>query len=142
MPSATLALVRGLVKRCPRCGQGRLFTRWFTLTRRCPRCDLALERSDGFWLGAMAINLGATEAVFGALGIAWAVLAWPDVPWTLVTVVGIALNAVFPFVFYPFSKTIFLAIDLVLHRADNASAAELEVLEREGSMRAWRPSRR
>jgi uncharacterized protein (DUF983 family) len=118
-PSTIVVLVRGLLRRCPRCGRGALFDGWFRLAERCPRCGLAFERGEGYWLGAMAINLGVTEAVFGALLVVWAVLAWPDVPWVWVTVAGLAVNAVFPVFFYPFSKTVFIAIDLVLIHAED-----------------------
>jgi uncharacterized protein (DUF983 family) len=112
-PSAPVMLGRALLRRCPRCGRTGIFSRWFDLPPSCPRCGLALEREEGYWLGAMAVNLGVTELLFGVLLITWAVLAWPDVPWVWLTVAGLALNAIVPIVFYPFSKTIFLAIDLL-----------------------------
>lgn len=118
-PSTLVLLARGLLRRCPRCGRGRLFAGWFRLADRCPRCGLAFERGEGYWLGAMAINLGATEVVFAALLVVWAVLAWPDVPWVWLTVTGLAVNAIFPLLFYPFSKTVFIAIDLLLIHADD-----------------------
>lgn len=96
------------------------------MAERCPRCGLAFERVNGFWLGAMAVNLGATEAAFGAFVLAAVLLTWPDVPWVGLTIAGVALNAVVPFVFYPFSKTIFLAFDLILHQAEIVDAWELE----------------
>ena len=104
---------------------------------RCPRCGLAFERSDGFWLGAMAVNLGATEAVFGVFVVAGMLLTWPDVPWIPLTAAGVLLNAAVPFVFYPFSKTIFLAFDLVLHQAEDVNAHELDA-----AVRPEPPSRR
>lgn len=116
-PNALVILVRGLARRCPRCGQGGLFTRWFTMLSRCPRCGLAFERGEGYWLGAIAVNLAATEVVFGLLIVAIAVPTWPDIPWVWLTVAGIAVNALFPVFFYPFSKTIFIAFDLLLLHA-------------------------
>ncbi len=51
MPSAmhrTLRpLTRGLRRRCPRCGCGRLFAQWYTLHDRCPDCDLDFEETSG-----------------------------------------------------------------------------------------------
>jgi len=79
----------------------------------------------------MAVNLGVTEAVFGAFFITAAVFTWPHVPWVLLTVVAVALNALIPVIFYPFSQTIFLAIDLVIHQIDNPDAHELEDVESE-----------
>jgi uncharacterized protein (DUF983 family) len=108
-------LGRGLTRRCPRCGQGKLFPRWFTMLPRCPRCDLDFERGEGFWLGSMAVNLGVTEAAFGIVLVGGIVLTWPDVPWVWLGVVSVLTNIVVPILFFPFSKTIFLALDLMMH---------------------------
>ena len=54
----------GFTKRCPRCGSGHLFRRWFTIVERCPRCGLRFEREEGYWAGALAINIGIAAAVF------------------------------------------------------------------------------
>jgi uncharacterized protein (DUF983 family) len=110
--STTALFWRGLRKRCPRCGTGHLFRRWFTMVERCPGCGLVFERVEGQWIGAIAMNMIATELLFGAVLVGWMVLAWPDVPWVLVGVVGVAVSGLFPLVFYPFSKTIWVAIDL------------------------------
>lgn len=90
----------------------------------CPRCGLRFEReAEGYWLGAMAINLGVTEAVFGALFVAGMVATWPDVPWGWLTVLAVAVNAIVPLVFYPFSKTLWVAVDALLHRLDPLDAS-------------------
>jgi hypothetical protein len=62
----------------------------------------------------MAINLGITETVFGVVLVGVALATWPDVPWVGLTIGAVVLNTVVPVLFYPFSKTIFIAIDLVL----------------------------
>jgi uncharacterized protein (DUF983 family) len=41
------AVLRGLLKRCPKCGEAKIFRRWFTLVARCPRCGLVFEREEG-----------------------------------------------------------------------------------------------
>jgi uncharacterized protein (DUF983 family) len=120
-PNALVVLARGFLKRCPRCGRGHLFTGWFSMREQCPRCGLAFERGEGYWLGAIAVNLGATEALFGAMFVAIIVATWPNVPWVWPTIAGIALNIVVPIAFYPFSKTIFVAIDLLLIHAEERS---------------------
>jgi uncharacterized protein (DUF983 family) len=117
-PSTIAILARGLIKHCPRCGQSRLFRRWFTISPRCPRCGLDLERGEGFWLGTMAINLGVTELVFGATLVGVMVVTWPDVPWATLTVAAVLLNGLLPLILYPFARTTFLAIDLLMHRMD------------------------
>lgn len=117
-PKPLVVLARGFVKRCGRCGQGGLFDGWFAMKERCPRCRLSFERGEGYWLGAMAVNLGAAELAFGITLLAGALLTWPRPPWTLLTIVSLAVNAIVPIVFYPFSKTIFVALDLLLIHAE------------------------
>src|SRR5687768_5520972 len=45
-------LLRGARKRCPRCGERRIWDGWFALKVRCPRCDLRFEAELGGFLGA------------------------------------------------------------------------------------------
>lgn len=58
---------RGFANRCPNCGEKTLFRddRRFELNRACPACGLRLEKDEGFFLGAMALNYGVT--CFGLL---------------------------------------------------------------------------
>lgn len=117
------AVLRGLLKRCPRCGEAKIFRRWFTLVARCPRCGLVFEREEGYWTGAMAINIGVTELVFVIALVAGLVLTWPAPPVAWLLAITIALNALFPVLFYPFSKTIWISIDLLLHALDERGSA-------------------
>ncbi len=57
---------RGLANRCPNCGDKTLFhpEKLLELNRQCPSCGLKLEREEGFFLGAMALNYGVTCFVF------------------------------------------------------------------------------
>jgi hypothetical protein len=51
------------------------------------------------------------------------VLTWPSPPWKLLEYSGIALMVIAPFVFFPFSKTLFLAFDLVFRPAGREDLA-------------------
>lgn len=94
------------------------------MRERCPRCDLRFEReSEGYWLGAIALNLGVTEALFAVAFVGGMLLTWPEVPWGALAAVVIGLNAVVPLVFYPFSKTLWVAVDAMLHRMDPQDAS-------------------
>jgi uncharacterized protein (DUF983 family) len=55
-------IARGLANRCPNCGRAPLFQagKLFSLNRQCPSCGLKLEKEEGFFLGAMALNYGVT----------------------------------------------------------------------------------
>lgn len=117
-------LGRGSVGRCPNCGARGVFSSYFTLRERCPVCGLGFEREEGYWLGAMVVNLGVTEALFGVLFIGGMLLTWPEVPWTLLLVAGIVLNATVPVVYYPLSKTTWMGIDLFFNPPSPAEEAD------------------
>jgi uncharacterized protein (DUF983 family) len=118
MPGPIRMLARGLAKRCPWCGQGKLFRRWLSLKERCPRCHLRFEREEGAFLGAMALNYGVTGVAFIALLVIWLVVELPDVELIPLMAASVAVTVVVPLLFFPFSKTIWVAVDLLLHRAD------------------------
>jgi hypothetical protein len=81
----------------------------------CTQCGLLLEREAGGFLGAIAINYGLTAMLFIVVLVA---VVWATVPvvpvWPLLGA-SAAITIFVPLLFYPFSKTIWLAIDLVLH---------------------------
>ncbi len=125
-------LARGITKRCANCGGADLFRHWFTMADDCLRCGHHFERDPGYWLGAMIINTAVVIGVFlaGFVGVAW--LTWPEVPWTGILIGTIAANVAVPVLFYPFSKTLFVALDLAVRPLtdDERSAAR----ERIGGM--------
>jgi uncharacterized protein (DUF983 family) len=105
---------RGLLKRCANCGSGGLFTGWFTMRERCPRCGYRFERQEGLVVGAMGINIIVTEALFGIFLITSLVMTVPDVPVAPLVAVGLAMNLIVPIAFYPFSKSIWAAVELMM----------------------------
>ena len=117
-------LARGFLRRCPVCGRGRLFRRWFTLTERCPRCNLKFERVDGHLAGALGINTIASVAVVFVVGIAGFLLTFPELPLLPLVTTVTAVAVVFPIIFYPFSKTIWTAIDLRMRPPAPGEVAE------------------
>jgi uncharacterized protein (DUF983 family) len=120
---AMVAFARGATRRCPRCGSGRLFERWFRIRTRCPRCGLRLEREEGGFLGAMTVNYVVTAVVWVGLLIAWLVADLPDVNVLGLTLASIGVALVVPLLFWPFSKTIWAAVDYLVYRSDPEYAA-------------------
>jgi uncharacterized protein (DUF983 family) len=108
-------LARGLARRCPVCGASGLFRRWFVLRERCSRCNFRLEqRIEGHWLGSLGMN---TIVSFGALLVTLVVglvMAYPDGGLGPLLVVSVTVAVVVPLVFFPFSKTLWSAIDLAM----------------------------
>lgn len=108
-------LVRGLRGRCPHCGNRDVFARWGHLRSRCPDCGYVFEREEGYWVGAMIVNLGLAQVVFMALLVGVAAATYPDVPWTPLLISSAALMVILPIVFYPRSKTVWVWLDLLVH---------------------------
>ncbi|MEK9502902.1 DUF983 domain-containing protein [Gemmatimonadota bacterium DH-20] len=108
-------LFRGIRRRCANCGGGGLFRRWLVMERSCPRCHLILDRNEpDYFLGSYVINFVTAEFVI-ALGTLGSVLySWPDVPWNGIKWTLLLLMVPVPVLFYPFAKTLWLAIDLSL----------------------------
>jgi uncharacterized protein (DUF983 family) len=113
-PPVGRMLRRGLLRRCPLCGEGHLFRGWLRMVDRCPRCDLLFERIEGHWLGAIAINTVLALVTLLAVIVVGAVLAYPDPPVAQLTLIAMATAAVAPLVWFPFSRTIWTAIDLAM----------------------------
>ena len=110
-------LGRGLLKRCAVCGSGKLFTRWFRMKERCPRCGYLFEREEGFFLGAYVINLAVAQGMVILLAVVPLIVRLADDPDASILpfVVGGLVGAVVaPMVFYPWSKTVWTAFDLIL----------------------------
>jgi len=63
-------------------------------------------------VGAYMFNIVASELMGVAMVAAVVVLTWPEPPWSLLLYVSGAMMLSLPFLFYPFSKTLFLAFDL------------------------------
>ncbi len=56
-PGLRAIVLRGLAKRCARCGRGPLYTRWIDLYQRCPRCGLLyLENQGDPWFFQLLID--------------------------------------------------------------------------------------
>jgi len=127
-PSAVRALLRGLAKRCPRCGERDLFVHWLRIRDRCPRCRLQLEREEGGFLGAMTINYSATTLAWVAFLVIWLLVDLPGVRVAPLTVASVVLVGIFPLAFYPVSKTLWAAVDYLVFRSspdyDSADPAD------------------
>lgn len=75
-------------------------------------------------LGVMAINFVLCGALFTAYLVTGFALTWPHPPVVAMTAAGIVVLALSPVVFYPFSKTIWAAIDLFMQPPDVIDQAD------------------
>jgi uncharacterized protein (DUF983 family) len=109
-PRLRTLLSRALRLRCPECGGGGIFTHWLTIKERCPHCDYEFAREGGYFLGAYALNLIFAE--FIPVGLMIVLLIWSDLSWIVLEAVLIPLAVILPFLFFPFARTLWMALDL------------------------------
>jgi uncharacterized protein (DUF983 family) len=115
-PSPGTLLRRGITKKCPRCGSGGIFHGWFHMEERCPTCGYLFEREPGFFVGAYLINFAIAEGFLFVLLMAY--LVWknnhPEAGVLVPIGIGASIGVIGPMVCYPFSRTIWSAIDLLM----------------------------
>lgn len=106
---------RGLLLRCPHCGGRRIFASLFELKRHCPACGLRLERGEpDYFVGAYLFNLIAVELILFFVVCGFVYVSWPDPNWDLITYTTAVLMLGGCVFCYPFAKTAWLAVDLMV----------------------------
>jgi hypothetical protein len=96
------------------CAQRKLFRRWILMAERCPRCGLTFQRVPGQWLGSWFLNICLAQILVIAIVAGGAVVAYPNPPLLVLGLVAAAVTVVFPVWFFPYSRTIWVAIDLAM----------------------------
>ena len=125
-PSVTFftMLGRAVVRRCPRCGAGGAFASWAALNEYCTTCGFKFEREPGYWVGALIINMAVALFVFLVTLVGGIALTWPDPPWNVLSALTIGVMLVVPIAFYPWSKSIWMAIELSYHKLEEKEQFE------------------
>jgi len=108
-----------------------LFLGWFTMRDRCPRCGLRFEREEGDFLGAYVINYGLVSTVVAVvLVLVIAFEANRHSSWLVpLLAAGAFLAVVAPVALYPFSKTVWAAIELIMKPLDPREVADADQAE-------------
>jgi uncharacterized protein (DUF983 family) len=117
---------RALLRRCPRCGGKGWFTGWFRRVDRCQACGYKYERAPGFVLGEVTMNTIVTFGLLAVVIVGGLVLWYPDVPVVPLMLATVAIAVLVPVLFYPFSSTLWAAVDLAMHPLDAAAVADAE----------------
>lgn len=118
LPTDAERIGRALTLRCPECGGRGLFKTWLLLQSRCQQCQLKLDRGrPDHFVGAYLVNLIIAELLFAAILGVWLVAVWPDVPWDAIQTVAVLAMIASPLVTYPFTRTVWLAADLIFDPA-------------------------
>jgi hypothetical protein len=64
----------------------------------------------------MTLNYGLTVAVWIAVLVVWLIVDLPDLHVATLTVASIAIAAFVPLLFWPFTKTLWASVDLLVDR--------------------------
>ena len=121
-------VARGIVRHCPRCGSGHLFSSWFRMKPRCPGCGMKFEREEGFWLGGYVINVALGEA---SILVLLAVLIGMEANQAAINAVlflgiGAFLAVSGPLIAFPYSRTIWSAIDQIMRPLSPEEVADAQ----------------
>ena len=113
VPPPPTLIARAFKRQCPMCGQSGVWTGWWTLRDSCPNCGYVFRREGGYFLGAYALNLVFAELV--TMVILTYLLIWTDWEWWEIELVVIPLAIGLPIIFFPISRGLWMALDLILH---------------------------
>lgn len=97
-----------LAQRCPRCLRGRVFDGLVRMHPTCPSCELAFEREQGYFLGAMYFSYGLGLLAIGA-PVTWLIFVRAH-PWLVVGVAAALLLLLAPLLFR-YSRVLWLHFD-------------------------------
>ncbi|GCE19946.1 DUF983 domain-containing protein [Dictyobacter kobayashii] len=129
-----MLLMRGLLLRCPVCGQGKLFCGVFKMNEHCPVCQFKFEREEGYYTSSMAINLVVSEFIAAAIVLPLA--ATPSIPVLPVLLIGCPFALILPFLFFRPSRGLWLSMDHYLNpTSGNDLPDESPLLQRSRGIR-------
>ena len=84
------------------------------MASHCPRCAFHFNRVPGHWLGSWFLNVLVTQGVVVLILVVVGAATWPDVPVMAMTIAAGAAAVLVPLAFFPFARTIWVAIELAM----------------------------
>ena len=112
--------------RCPACGRSSIFQSRFRVRRHCPSCRALFEREEGFFVGAIMVNVVTTEMVI----LAAYIVCLLTIGFTeeLILTVLLPVAIIFPVGFYRHSWSVWLSLDHLVERLpqDERPSGELK----------------
>lgn len=111
-------MLRGLVRRCPLCGDRGIFTSWFGQVERCPTCNYPTNRVEDQWIGSLGMNIIVSFALLVAVIAVGFGITYPDPPVAAMLVITVLVAGLFPVFFFPISRSLWSGIDLAMRPPD------------------------
>ena len=108
-------LARGARLCCPVCGRAPVFQSPFRVRPHCPACGAVFQREEGFFVGAIMVNVVTTEAAVMLTAGLWLLLTTTgrDGGATMLTLL-FAVALLFPVAFYHHAWSLWLAGDHIV----------------------------
>lgn len=125
--SIITTLLRCLRLRCPVCGKSSIVRAPFRIRHHCPSCDALFMREDGFFVGAILINVVITELVI--LLIYVGLITAFSVDYTLILTILFLAALLFPLAFYHHSWSLWLGLDHIVESLPRAAIADADKQE-------------
>jgi uncharacterized protein (DUF983 family) len=108
-PTVAKVLRWCLLLRCPACGNASIVNAPFRIKDRCSSCRVVFQREQGFFVGAILINVVTTELII--LLAYLASLPVINAHYQFVLAMLFVIGVLFPIVFYHHSWSIWLTFD-------------------------------
>jgi uncharacterized protein (DUF983 family) len=105
-------LIRGLKLKCPACGIGQLYKSFFKMHDECAYCGLVFSREQGYFIGAIYLNVIATESLIFATYLVLILANRITDESTYITLFALAL--LLPVVFHRHARALWLSLDHLL----------------------------
>jgi uncharacterized protein (DUF983 family) len=121
-PSFGVLFRRAATLRCAWCGDRPGFRRgWFKRSDSCRHCGMSVQRGlEGFELGAATINAILTFGPLVVVSAISVIITYPDVAVAPLIVSLGATAIILPIVLYPFTYTIWFAVELLMEPPSTA----------------------
>jgi uncharacterized protein (DUF983 family) len=105
-------LMRGLMLRCPDCGQAGIYQSLLQVRHHCPNCGLLFQREQGYFTGALYVNIAVAE---GSVLLAFLICMLIGVTnIDRMFTILIAISALAPLLFFLHSRSFWLCFDYLV----------------------------
>ena len=109
-------LMKGLRLKCPRCGEGQMFSGMFKMRLECGNCHFRFEREAGYFVGAMYISYGAT--IFIAFVGYFALDYFTSISFLPNFILWGVFSALFPIFYFRYSRSLWLSLDYIFNPSE------------------------
>ncbi|MFK7818910.1 MAG: DUF983 domain-containing protein [Planctomycetaceae bacterium] len=110
------AIANAIRLRCPRCGKGKLYDGFITMSKECSNCQLDIAKKPGYYLGSTYINYGFTTVIsmvtYMTLRFGYDIESKTLIPYFVTFLVA------FPLLFFRHARSLWLAMDTLIDRPE------------------------